>query len=72
MKINIQVKTNKKESRVEKIDNGLIVWTTKSPHDGEANKDIQKIVSNFFNVPKKSVTIVKGLKSKNKIIEIDK
>jgi len=72
MKINIKVITKAHKNIVEKIDNeNYIVRTTTVPVDGKANKEIQKLLSDYFGVAKSCVQITKGFKFKNKIIDID-
>ena len=41
------------------------------PVEGKANSRLITILSDYFNVPKSSITIVKGSLSKRKVIEID-
>ena len=38
--------------------------------EGKANKKLVEILSKHFSKPKSSIRIVKGLTSKNKVIEI--
>ena len=40
------------------------------PHEGKANEAVIELVARHFKVPKSVVTIVTGLTSRNKIIEI--
>lgn len=71
MKINIAVIPNAKDSEVTKIDeNNYKVRVDAPALDGKANKRLIEILAEHFNVPKSSVKILKGLKSKNKIVEI--
>ncbi len=41
------------------------------PVDGEANKKLIEIISEYFGVAKSCVVIVKGTRGKKKIVEID-
>jgi uncharacterized protein (TIGR00251 family) len=71
MKINITIKPNsKKGPAVEQGDDRLIVYSRKPAVDGLANEDLIKILSEYFNVPKTSIKIVRGATSRNKTIEI--
>ena len=47
------------------------VYLTSVPVGGKANKDLIKLLSKELNVSKSRINIVKGEKSKEKIIEID-
>jgi len=51
-------------------DGTLKVWLSARAHDGEANDALIEFLSENFNVAKSRIKIVKGLKSKNKLIEI--
>ena len=53
------------------IKNGMIdLYTPKRPVDGEANMDAIKIISNYWDVPKSGVSIIKGAASKNKVFAV--
>ncbi len=72
MKINVKVITKAHKNIVEKIDNkNYVVRTTTVPADGKANKVVQKLLASYFDVAKSCIQITKGIKSKNKIIDID-
>jgi uncharacterized protein (TIGR00251 family) len=72
-KITIKVlpRSSKNEIVAGGAEDGLIkVKLTASPVDGEANEALIKFLSNFWNIPKSKIQIVKGKTSRNKIIEI--
>ena len=48
----------------------LHLYTRKKPVGGEANSDAVEIISDYFNVPKSSVSIVRGDRSKVKLFRI--
>ena len=48
----------------------LKVWLTANAHNGEANKALIEYLSESFDVAKSRIRIIKGLTSKNKIVEI--
>jgi hypothetical protein len=69
MKVNISVKTNSKENKVEKMDNSKYKVFLKSlPIENKANKELIKTLKKYF---KSDVKILKGLTSKNKLVEIN-
>jgi len=70
MKYSVIVKPNASRNEVVKSGDEIIVKTTKTPSDGEANKDVIKQLSKFLKVPKTQIKIIKGATSKHKIIEI--
>ena len=72
LQINVKVITKAHKNIVQKVDDEhYIIRTTTVPVDGKANKAVQKLLAEYFDVAKSCVQIVKGVKSKNKIIDID-
>jgi uncharacterized protein (TIGR00251 family) len=56
-----------------KIDNHLIrIYITAAAEDGKANKEVISLLSKEFKIPKSAFFIIKGLKSRDKIILITK
>lgn len=71
MKITVRVKPNAKETRVEKIDEThLIVSVTAPPQEGRANRAVILAIATYFDIAPSRVSIVSGLASRRKIIEI--
>lgn len=71
MKIFARVKPNSKEEKLEKVsDNEFILWVKAPAKEGRANEAAVELLSNYFDMAKSRITIIKGHKSKNKIIEI--
>ncbi len=71
MKIHITVKPRSAKKEVVKISEiDYQVKLTASPIDGEANEQLIKILSEYFDIPKSRITIVKGKTSKRKIVEL--
>ena len=57
---------------VETDETGEIKIKIKSPPvDGEANEELIRFLSKEWDIPKSKIKIIKGEKSKHKIIEID-
>ncbi len=70
MKISITVKPRSSKIEVKKISEiEYQVKVTASPVDGEANEQLIKILSDYFDVPKTQIMIVKGKTSKKKIVK---
>lgn len=61
----IKVKAGSKEDKVEKKDGYYLVSVKAKAVEGKANVAVLKLLKKYF---KKNVKIVKGLKSKNKIV----
>ena len=67
MRINIKVRTNAPETKITKEDNLIYLDVHAKPENNQANIEIIKF---FHRLYKKPVTIVAGLTSKKKILEI--
>ena len=70
IKIQVRVSPNSKGPKVEKVEGVLRVKVDAPPKEGKANKRLVEILAKHFAVPKSSIKIVKGLTSKNKVIEL--
>ena len=71
MKINIKVKPNSKQEKVEKAgDSGLILWLRAPAKEGKANDAVVKLLSGYFEVAKSRIRIVHGLSNRSKVVEI--
>jgi len=72
MNISVKVKPNSKEEKIEKIsDYVFLLWVRSAPKEGKANQEVAKLLSEYFDVPKTGISIVRGHKSRNKIINIE-
>jgi uncharacterized protein YggU (UPF0235/DUF167 family) len=71
MKINVLVKTGKKENKVIKNDFAdYEVWVKSQPVKGAVNKELINVFSDYFNIKKCKLWILRGLTSKKKVIEL--
>lgn len=60
-----------REEKVEKIDEAHFVVSVKEPPvKGMANRAIAKALSEYFNVPYSSVSLISGFASREKIFNI--
>ena len=67
----VKVKTNASKNEVKLIDNKkFFVKTTATPEKGRANKQVILLLAKFYKISKNQLEIVRGLKSKNKVIKI--
>ncbi len=69
MKIKVRIHANSSQEKIEKKGEKYEIWLKEKPRDNKANIALEKLLKKYF---KKAVKIVKGLKSKNKIVEIKK
>lgn len=73
MRIIVKVKPRSFQERIEVIDqNNLIVWLKNPPVENQANLELIKLLAKHFKVAKTQIEIIKGEKSKNKIVKIEK
>ncbi|MEW6214742.1 MAG: DUF167 domain-containing protein [Nitrospirota bacterium] len=70
MKLFITVKPKSRREKVEKTDNGYVVYVKEQPVDNKANLALIRLLSEHFGVPKSQITIVSGMKSKHKVVGI--
>jgi uncharacterized protein (TIGR00251 family) len=72
MKIQVKVKPNSKQQKIEEsADGGLIVYLKSPPVDGKANQELITVLAKKYGVTKSQILIKSGLSSKTKIVEID-
>lgn len=71
MRISVRVKPGTKgATRLEKQEDGsFTAFLHARAHDGEANKALLELISDEFKVPKTSIQIVSGAKSRDKVLE---
>jgi uncharacterized protein YggU (UPF0235/DUF167 family) len=71
MKIDIRVIPNAKIAKVDKNNDGsLKVWVKGKPFRGEASLEVIDALSNYYKIPKSSIRVIKGLTSRNKVVEV--
>jgi uncharacterized protein (TIGR00251 family) len=68
---NVKVCPGARRNQVSADGDGVKVWTTAKPADGAANAAVVKSLAEYFDVPKSRVKIIRGEKSRTKIVEID-
>jgi len=67
----IRVTPKASSNRIKIEDDGTIrVYVTTAPEDGKANKKVIELLSKELKIAKSRFTIVKGQKSKDKVITI--
>lgn len=71
MIFNIRVCPRSSRNQVEQKRDNLKVYLTKPACDGQANAQLVDLLSGYFKVKKYQVKIKSGLKSRDKLVEID-
>lgn len=73
MIVTIKVHPKSKNPRVEKSSNGEThIYIKEAPIKGEANKAVLKVLSDIYRVPPSSIKMLRGIRSKDKVFEINK
>jgi uncharacterized protein len=70
MNIVIRVIPRAKKNLVKIEPGRLKVYLTAPPQDGKANELLQEILADHFKVKKRQIKLIRGEKSRDKIIEI--
>jgi uncharacterized protein (TIGR00251 family) len=71
MKIFLKVKPKASQAKVIKIDKTHYqVFLTQPPEKGKANKQIIKLLADYFNVSLSKINIIAGEKGREKVVEI--
>ena len=67
----IRVKPRAKQPGVEKNEQGVLLVKVKEPaEDGCANAAVIEALAQYFQVPRRAVTIVRGLTNRRKFVQI--
>lgn len=69
--IHIKVIPNAKKNEVLEKDEKFRVYINAPAVDGKANKAIIKVLAEFLKIKKNDIKIIKGEKSREKIIQIN-
>ncbi|HEY4520547.1 MAG TPA: DUF167 domain-containing protein [Candidatus Paceibacterota bacterium] len=71
MKLNIQVKPGSKNDEVKISDSANYLIRTKAKAvENRANKEAIRLLGRYLKIPQSKMRIVRGLKNKNKVVEI--
>ncbi len=73
MRIRVRAQPRSSQQKIIKNEDGsLKVYLKVSPVAGKANKELCKLIAEFYKVKKPAVKIITGYTSRNKIIEISR
>ncbi len=71
MKISVRVKPNSPRNEVViQVDGTYLVLVKAPPVEGKANSKLLEVLSDHCDRPKRSITILRGTRGRNKIVEI--
>ena len=72
MKIKVKVVPNSSKAEIIELkENSFKIKVKAAPVKNMANIELIKIISKYFKVSESEVNIVKGLRKKSKVVEID-
>ncbi len=69
--INIKVVPNAKKNEVIQQADHLKIKIAAPPVEGKANKVFIEVLAEYFNVKKSAIKIIKGEKSRDKVVMIE-
>ena len=77
MKLSVKVVVNSKNSDV--IEDGIELFgcrilkikVNQPPEDGKANKEVIRLIAQYFGIKVRNIRIIKGETSTNKIVKVD-
>lgn len=72
MKVSVNINTKSKAEKITVVsDSEIDIKISTPPVDGKANKRVIEMLARHFGVSKSKVTVVGGLKSKKKLVDIE-
>ncbi|MEK6583013.1 MAG: DUF167 domain-containing protein [Nitrospirota bacterium] len=69
--IKVKVIPNAKKNKVVESEGLFKVYVNAPAVDGKANKALIAVLSEYFNIRKGSIKIVRGEKSREKVVEVN-
>ena len=70
MTVKVRVIPRARKSKVEAFNNGLKVHLNSPAIEGRANKELVEVLAGHYGVKKYNIKIVKGMRQKDKLVEI--
>ncbi len=71
MIINVKVFPNSKNKKIVKNGDEIKVYLKSKPERGKANRELIDVLSKYFKVEKSKIRIIKGEKSRRKVVEVN-
>lgn len=72
MKISVKVKPKAKEDKVKKIGlDNYVVWVKAKAIEGKANQAAVKILSEYFDISRSKILLIKGKRARDKIFIVN-
>ncbi len=70
MRLNVRVIPNARQNKIVQEENRSRVYLTAPPVEGKANKALIEFLAGHFGVKKRQINIIRGEKSRDKLVEI--
>lgn len=71
MKIEVKVIPKARRALIKEEAEGWKIYLTQPPSDGKANQALIAVLAEYFHVKKDDISIIKGLQSRRKTININ-
>lgn len=72
MKVRVRVRPGAKTEKVEQVsETEYRVWVKAPPREGKANAAVVEVLSRHFKIPRRSVVLLRGESSRDKLFEIE-
>lgn len=72
MIINVKVKTNSSQQKIEDFGNHhYLIYLRSAPENNEANLELLKLLSKYFGIPATHIKFKAGIHNNEKILELD-
>ena len=68
---NVRVTPHAKQNKVTENDGVLRVYTTVAPENGRANSAVIELLSEYWDMPKSKIKILRGLTGRDKVVTTD-
>ncbi len=70
--ISVKVRPGASRKGIDGIEgDALKVWLTAPPVEGAANEQLVDVLSEAFGIKKSGIRVIKGLSSRNKVVEVE-
>jgi uncharacterized protein YggU (UPF0235/DUF167 family) len=70
MIVNVRVIPRARVQKIVADGNTIRVYTNAAPADGAANAAVIKMLSQYYDVPKSRISIIRGATSQDRVVEI--
>lgn len=69
--LRVRVQPRASRNAIEKSAEGLKVWVSAPPTDGQANRAVEELVAKAMGLAKSRVRVIRGETSREKVLEVE-